>query len=287
MHEKYIDYLLEKTLFSHQDLSNIGFCGAEVESEIRDFVQNLLPDGRFKVTHGYILHAVDPDSEPMVSPQVDLIIIDTAVTHSIFSVGKDSTMEIVPVEAVVGVFEIKRTLNKDSLEKSIEHLEKIISAVGINKFDRTRYLPGGIPLSDNIQGGLFSNPIIGVIALDHMKNYFSNTQEKASEIFQRIENISMQIDVVVSFSGLLIAPFDKISGNFLVNNYLPAENIKQVEYAYLNHGNVARASIISRFIGYISAYLSNCSGRRIDTRNYFFNKTTWEAIKISENERIL
>lgn len=40
LHIKYIDYLIAKSLFSHQEAKNINLSGSEVENEIRVFFKN-------------------------------------------------------------------------------------------------------------------------------------------------------------------------------------------------------------------------------------------------------
>lgn len=37
-------------------------------------------------------------------------------------------------------------------------------------------------------------------------------------------------------------------------------------------GENAVSHVLSRVLGYISGYTQMCSGRQIDTRNYFFNQ---------------
>ena len=192
---KYIDYLLAKTLLSQAYLKNIQLTGSEIEFEVRDLLRNLLPK-RFHVTNGYIVFAKNVEDEPAVSPQVDVIIVDTLVPHSLFIVDNQSGMEIVPVEAVVGIFEVKRTLNKRSLvgtknEKgAIDHLNDICRSVEIRNDNQERYLPGGIlaPIIGSesynpnqydpyrefsrlypeiYHAAYFSNPIVGIIGIDH------------------------------------------------------------------------------------------------------------------------
>jgi hypothetical protein len=92
---KYIEYLLEKTSLSRSYIHNINITGDEVEREVRLLLRNLLPQ-RFQVTHGYIISAENIIDEPSVSPQVDVIIVDTLVPHSIFVIDQDSGMQIFP-----------------------------------------------------------------------------------------------------------------------------------------------------------------------------------------------
>jgi hypothetical protein len=135
-------------------MRNIDITGDEIEYEVRLLLKNLLPQ-RFHITHGYIISAVNKQDEPFVSPQVDVIIVDTLVPHSIFVFDKQSGMEVVPVEAVVGIFEVKRTLNRESLpgtikalgteeeEGAIKHLRDICEKVGLERIMTTSSFLGG------------------------------------------------------------------------------------------------------------------------------------------------
>lgn len=141
-HLKYIEYLLERTHLYHKSLKNIKETGDDVETEIRNFIKYFIPN-RFRVTNGYIANIKDNNSEPIISPQIDLIIVDELVPNKIFSIGKSDGIDIVPVESVVAIIEIKRTLNDKSLTKSITHISKIKKSVGIVKDNPSYYLPGG------------------------------------------------------------------------------------------------------------------------------------------------
>jgi len=271
LHIKYTDYLLTKSYLSHQSVKNINLSGSEIENEIRFLFKSILPE-RFKVTHGYILSAKDNISEPIISNQVDMMIVDTLVPHKIFTLDKENGMEIVPVESVVGVFEIKRTLNKESLKLALNQLRKIIERVGIRKDDGTHYLPGGLKCS-GLSSGIYSNPILGILTLDYdLKN--------EADTLELIAKMNLRLDMVASLNGLLIAPCDDPNEKSVANFRI--ENIRKEEgyYAYLDKKTVYETGVLSRIFGCVLAYLANCSGRRIDVRSYFFNKKTWELLKI-------
>lgn len=276
LHIKYVDYILAKTYLSHQKVRNINLTGSEVESEIRLLFQNLIPE-RFRVTHGYILYAEDSISMPKLSRQVDFILVDNLVASKLFTLDKHNGMEIVPVECVVGVFEIKRTLTMDSFAKAAEHLESIVSAVSIKKDDTLHYLPGGIPLN-GLVSGIHSNPLLGIFSLDHS---LSNDQTTATHLIHKAS--FLKLDFIASLSGLLVCPVDTPNSdepvNFLVSNIYDDPNR---HYCYLNKQVVSQSTILSRLFGYINAYLANCTGRKINVKNYFFNKNTWELLNYNE-----
>ena len=131
---------------------------------IRKFLREVIGE-RFKITHGYIY---SPQHKKL-SPQIDIIITDKLVPHVLKRFDHLDNLEIVPVEAVVAIFEVKRTLRATSLKSAGEHLEKIFMDVPLSKERTERYLPGGIKIQSgngvSINGGLSSNPLIGVIGL--------------------------------------------------------------------------------------------------------------------------
>jgi len=168
---RYLEYLLAKSYLSHQYLKNIKLTGDQVESEFRKMFSSLLPR-RYKVTHGYIASAPNKEEEPIVSHQVDMIIVDTLVPHSIFVI-EDDGMELVPIESVVGIFEIKRTIDPDILDKALDHLFDIQTDLNIKKTDSKKYFPTGI---QGI-GVMYSNPLIGILSLVH-KDYEGEDEYK-------------------------------------------------------------------------------------------------------------
>lgn len=81
---KYREYVRQKTYIMHQYIKNIKDSGGEVENEVRKLLSNFLPL-RYKVTHGYIISSNNQKYEPLVSPQIDVIVVDTLVPHALLS----------------------------------------------------------------------------------------------------------------------------------------------------------------------------------------------------------
>lgn len=279
LHLKYLEYVREKTRITHQYVQNISHSGSNVESEIRNLLTKYLP-ARFRVTHGYIVSSTGQNQEPQVSPQVDIIIVDTFVPHSIFLFDDKTGMEAVPVESVVGIFEVKRSLNKQSLmgngkqAGAFEHLLNIAKSVNIRKDNPIRYLLGGIAFGNGISGGYYSNPILGIIGITHDSNltlpasnsYMSKLAMSANE-----KGIFPTLDIVCSFDGLLYALAEELPPhNFRILNIRESSSIYPFGFMHENE-NRSKTFVLSRSIGYILAYLQNTSGRNADIQNYFFN----------------
>lgn len=270
-HLKYIEYLLGRTHLYHKSLKNIKETGDDVEIEIRNFMKYFIPN-RFRVTHGYIVYIKDNNSKPIISPQIDLIIVDELVPNRIFSLGKSDGIDIVPVESVVAIIEIKRTLNEKSLTKSIKHISKIKKSVGIVKDNADYYLPGG-DLAKGLKTGFNSNSFIGIISL---ANEFSNPRDEFVTKFskQLIEN---EIDAVISLDGFLGCLIDNKNGNILIKTV--RDKKEKYFYGFLSNDKFSKVSLISRSIGTIISYLSYTTGRRMKFENYFFNRNSWDIIK--------
>lgn len=271
LHIKYTDYLLKKSYLSHQSIKNINLSGSEIENEIRLLFKSILPE-RFKVTHGYILSVKDNKSEPIISNQVDMMIVDTLVSHKIFTLDKKNGMEIVPVESVVGVFEIKRTLNEKALKSALHQLQKIIKKVGIKKDDETHYLPGGLKCI-SLSSGIHSNPMLGILALDY-------DLPKESDAIRLILKKKLRLDIVASLNGLLIAPCSVPNEKNVINFRTKSIRKEEGYYIFLDKKTAHETGVLSRIFGCLLAYLGSCTGRQINVRNYFFNKKIWELLKI-------
>lgn len=289
LHSKYIEYVLAKTLFIHQYAKNISQSGGEIESEVRRLFRAILPK-RFHVTHGYIIKAPNPQSEPTISPQIDMIVVDTLVPHSLFTIDEENGMEIVPVEAVVGIFEVKREINAESLVGSKDrkgafaHITEIVNQLEIDKTNTKRYLPGGILLGDMITGGYHANPMIGIIGTSHDnaltekdsknldKTRFESSEEKARQIQNQGQLLPI-FDVVLSLSGLFCGLENSNDSNG-VNVYTVREPNRSYNYKYIDPSIAGFSStkVVAISLGYVLMYIQNVVGTQCDLNNYFFNK---------------
>lgn len=113
------NHLLEinitKTIASSIHTSgNIRSSGNQVEDLIREKIRLFLPD-RYMVKQGYIIN-----KDGLVSNQFDILIFDRLSTPRFFETSDKSVYY--PIESVIAVGEIKKTLTKNHL---IEFMEKI------------------------------------------------------------------------------------------------------------------------------------------------------------------
>ncbi len=302
---KYIKYLLAKTSLTHDYMRNISVTGSEIEQEVRQMLRNILPQ-RFHVTHGYIISAVSQQAEPLISPQVDVIIVDTLVPHSLFIIDQYSGMEAVPLESVVGIFEVKRKLNKSSLlgtpkkVGALRHLRNIYEAVGMRKDDSRTYLPGGVEILSYgaYPGGYLSNPIIGVIGVDHAEHLPDKLEEWKRE---SLADLGL-IDLLFSIKGYLLCTgshevTDKDNRSIASIHtqqapgpwqqlYQPDNDNRSGSRIYTyrkkmeeppsfmtyTHPPRKRVEIVAKGLGFIVGYIMETGGRNVDINNYFFNE---------------
>lgn len=249
-----LSFIESSSYFSNQDMKNIHGCGGLIELAIRKLLREVVGE-RFKITHGYIYST----SKKQLSPQIDIIITDKLVSHSLKRFEYLDNLEIVPMEAVVGIFEVKRTLKKQQVLEAANHLNKVIDFVPLIKNHSAKYLPGGVELKSGtnikIDGGKLSNPIIGIIGLLH---------EDLEDVNK--ENIPWFIDCIFSFDGYLKALKDPSNENLKIFSSRAAND--PYDYKTLKEpGN--KAKILMCFIAYLIQYLNEVSGRTFDINEYF------------------
>lgn len=267
VHTKYIEFLIAKTYLLHQYVNNTNATGSEVEYEIRKFLSEFIPE-RFKVTHGYICRALNHIDEPLVSPQLDCIIVDTLVPHSLFPLSYHTGQEVVPYESVVGIIEIKRTLNNESFKNSISHIKSTLEKLQIDKSDQTQYILSGLK-SPDITTGIFSNPLIAILAIDHefSEEYLLSNEQN---IFENCDKCS--VDLVGSLNGLMICPIDTLNNNSFKITPFKEPNLT---YGFATKEQFSSSGLISRIIGFVVAYLSMTTGKYNPMGNYLFHRSTF------------
>lgn len=258
-------YLEDISYFASQSIKNPDECGQLVELGMRKFLKEVIGQ-RFKITHGYIYSSTTEKR----SSQIDIIITDTLVTHSFKRFDYLDGLEIVPIEAVVAIFEIKRTLSKQTLLNATNSLKKIIEDLGLSKQNDKNYLPGGIELKGSNGISLkiekYSNPMVGIIALKHEGD--STVLKKELPWFMDIVfsfNINKNKDSNEIPKGFLIAPKDPENHkSILMQPYRKSTEL--LEYHDLL--GTEENNPLRLFISCILQYLSQTSGRELKVQDY-------------------
>ena len=250
-----LEFFGKNSYFASQSMRNPDECGELIELAIRKFLMEIIGE-RFKITHGYIYSS----QHKKLSPQIDIIITDKLVPHVLKRFDHLDNLEIVPAEAVVAIFEIKRTLRASAFKSAADHLEKIFYDVPLSKDRNETYLPGGIELKSgvgvSIDGGHNSNPLIGIIGLLHEIGLDLNNQK-----------LPWFVDVIFSFQGFLRAPKDNNSDSLKVCTYRNTQTL--IEYkAFLDQTDQGRINLLKGFVAYLLRYLSEVSGRNFEVNTY-------------------
>ncbi len=235
-------------------MKNQDECGELVELAIRKFLREVIGE-RFKITHGYIYSS----KYKKLSPQIDIIITDKLVPHSLKRFEHLDNLELIPVEAVVAIFEVKRTLYKSSYKSAGEHLEKIFNDVPLSKERQQRYLPGGVELKSKgpitIEGGKYSNPMIGIIGLLHEESIDWS-------------NLPWFVDIIFSFQGFLRAT--KNTENDSLQIFAKRTPDDKIDYREIvDVCDEGRVKLLKGFSAYLLQYLNEVSGRTFDMNDYF------------------
>lgn len=248
-----LKFFKEHSNFTSHEIDSISATGDLVEVAIRKFLREIIGE-RFKVTHGYIYSSKFKE----YSPQIDIIITDKLVPHSFKKFEYLDGMEVVPAEAVVGIFEVKRTLTTESYKKAIEHLIKIVDKVPLQKNHKGKYLPGGLKIESGIEGGKFSNPIIGIISL----------LSKAPKSNLDKVNIPWFIDIVFSCDGYLKAPKNEANDSFRVFSYKTQQDSHKYQILDCERSKASETRILQAFVIYLIEYLNEVSGRTLNMNDY-------------------
>lgn len=267
---KYLEYLLGKSYLSHQYLKNIKLSGDQIENEFRKILANLLP-ARYKVTYGYIVSSISTKTEPVISGQIDIIVVDTLVPHSIFII-EEKGMEVVPLECVVAIFEVKRTITHKILDGTLDYLYSIQTNLKINKGNKNTYFPAGV----RGLGVMYANPLIGILSLDHEK-YTSEEEYKKNYgeiIDKRIKANKMpDLDIWASLGSNVIMATHKEGDPKMLWAYTLREKKTYPFLFKLRRNDLSQAYFLSISLGFILFYLSNITGKVANLENYFFNET--------------
>lgn len=93
--------------------------GSLVENYLRGFISSISPSG-IHVTSGYVVNQKTLSADKNL-PQHDIILSDKA-SPSLFSIV-DGEIEIVAVESLVGIIEVKRTLTKSSINSAQDQIK--------------------------------------------------------------------------------------------------------------------------------------------------------------------
>ena len=211
------------------DNSNIPAAGNQVESSIRIFLKQMLPN-RIHISQGHII-----DKKSKISYQQDILISDNL--NSKFLIKTLDKTEFIPFETIYATGEVKKTLNLDNITaliKSISHTKKNLT--------RNKLAPNVFPIGtkfvetqDNYTDSDFANPILTfMFSLDFSKPSERTKIEKYISAQKNWELLPNAIFVLKQGVYLLIDK-NKIKTGKLENKLYPEfiKNKSDIEWIFL------------------------------------------------------
>ncbi|MCO5354258.1 DUF6602 domain-containing protein [Acidovorax kalamii] len=182
--------------------------GSLCEQFLRQTFSKYVVPGQFRVTSGYI---ATPQllAEKKNLPQCDLLIADSHIPPLLQL--SSSTIEVLPIEATIGLIGAKRTLTKKTLADALDHLAKVIDSTGrasTLKTDRELNRYNKYVGFDNSSS---DKPLIGVVGLN---SSFSNFGREVSELI--VEKQSL-VDFVWTLDGFALVPSFQTSADTLLH----------------------------------------------------------------------
>ena len=246
------DLLLSRSEFL-LEAKNISDSGKTIEDFFKEMLNQIF-NNRFRATTGHIIYSKSKEAELIISPHVDIIIVDNLVPNVLFHPGGLNCIpEFVPQESVVGILEVKKTLNKKVVEKALKQLSEVMATAHLLKNDDKNYIPGGIELTQPLTSLIHNNPVIGVVGVTHSgKDISYNTQGKDD------------VDIIFTLDGFLQVIAQKEKDALYAGK---RGGIQEFDYIIKpkNRTNILPA------LGYLTYYLYRTSGRILDIEKYYGN----------------
>ena len=191
-----------------------GLKGASVENAIKELLQENLPDN-IAIGSGIVI-----DSDYKSSRQLDIILYDRAKTPRLFG---SNEMQIIPVECVYFVIEVKTSMNSSAFEECVQNMDSVKSLTrSAYYFDE----PAAVIQSKTLYDGQPTrtwDTIFLVIALDSSVSpeiqlkYFENHRSTG-------RNIKNQIDSMFVLGSGTYTNYELIPQSNLKPNLTPSDN---------------------------------------------------------------
>ncbi|MDO1583643.1 DUF6602 domain-containing protein [Rhizobium oryzicola] len=168
--------------------------GAIAENFVKRIFSKVICPSHINVTSGYVAAPNILKSDKNLR-QCDLLLYDSQYPPIVTL--RESGIDVIPQELVLGIVEIKRSLNKESFSAAVRHIRKICSDTDLllHKQDLTTNIV-------NIRIGRHNNsscaPVFGIVAL--------RSQISSSEMIQILDQIDFSPDFVLCLDGTGLVP---------------------------------------------------------------------------------
>jgi hypothetical protein len=185
-------------------------------------------------------------------------------------------MEIVPIEAVVAIIEIKRTLSSQYAPQAVEQLRRICRAVSIRKNDPTSYLPGGVPVGSGLVSPYHSNPMLGIVGAISETWLSNRPAERVRDMIAapaESNEPGLDLDILLSMDGTLVATIDDTLSDRKFKAINPRHD-RPCEVAGMSSlTDDQRRQAVAFGFGFMLSYIQECCGRVANLEGYFFNQS--------------
>lgn len=170
--------------------------GSLCEQFLKSFLSKYVVPSSFRVTSGYI---ATPSllANKLNLPQCDILIIDNHAPPLLRLA--ESSIEVVPIESVVGIMEAKRTLTMTSLSQALDQLNKLIGSAGDPENFKTDKDLSGYNRYVGFHNSSTCKPLVGIVSLtSSIPNWYA-----AADL---ITSKNSLVDFVWSFDGHALLP---------------------------------------------------------------------------------
>src|SRR3990167_2783798 len=171
--------------------------GAICEKFIRDTLRTFVVPGHFRVTSGFVATPTLLARNANL-PQCDILLVDRDSLPILRL--QDSSIEVVPQEAVCGIIEAKRTLTRKALDQALAQIGSVIAL-----FDNAAEFKTDAALNRFNRNVGFHNhpsdkPLLGVVALRREPELTSEA------VVQAIRSAGSLVDFVWTLDGFALVP---------------------------------------------------------------------------------
>jgi len=170
-------------------LSHRGLKGCANEAILSEWLEQYLPRS-VSICTGEVI-----DSHGLRSKQADVIAFDTFTAPRYFTSGDTN---VLPVEAVYSVFEVKAYLNKQEIETAFENM------LAVKSLQKTAYFPTCITTTKSLYGKMSNHWPVNFFVFAFDSDGLDTIREHVESLNSR-QPLDKRIDLVCSLNkGLLV-----------------------------------------------------------------------------------
>jgi hypothetical protein len=171
--------------------------GSLCERFMRSTLTKYVIPGQYRVSSGYVATPALLSAGKNL-PQCDILIADNWLPALLRLA--ESSIEVLPQEAIIGVLEAKRTLTKKSLGHALDHLSAIVESIDRSADLKTDQDLNGANKYEIVHNHSSNKPLLGVVA---MKCDIPNFAEEVKAMILDRDSL---VDFVWTMDGSALVP---------------------------------------------------------------------------------